>query len=573
MSYYQDVYSSLDVRPKEEPTSMSFASRGYFEIHEMDDSSAPGSTMTPLHSNSPTEHSPYSRDSGSEPLEDEKEPASGPERSQSVSSTSGKSDKEKVEKRKRSRVTPDQLVHLERFFLLDRSPTAARRREISELLGMQERQTQIWFQNRRAKAKLQDGKQKGRGESVEVPPPDSPPQLSTGFQVDLYNLIHEDEPVTIIPCTDLTIGTWRRIATTVAKHDLVAYVCDAKRCITWFIHSVGFGFKMEIPFETIIDTEFTNAAPGSGLASFLLSEPPIFYLENIGPPSADGTPIRHWKRCADWTEGQQASRVLRHDLIGSAVQLAHLLRNLQTNSTSDIPLRPPSYRSEQSTSPIAAMELPLPPMANLTGPGYHYQHHDAVESPVPHQTSRFQKRSSYTGSGITTHSPDSAYSNESDRPPPYSAPSSVPVSFAQHQSHSHAYSATVNSRAQVENFDIERGPIYGEYSSVDSERPVTHRNQPVDEYSDIAISHGLAPRPYSAHSTPRSYYSDVPPLRLIQPYPTEEFRLRRSSAPSSAGSLSAQQQHINQAHHYIHQTSPSPPLLTTPYHPPPHLLN
>ncbi len=52
------------------------------------------------------------------------------------------------EKRKRSRVTPDQLVHLERFFSMDRSPTAARRREISELLGMQERQTQIWFQNR-----------------------------------------------------------------------------------------------------------------------------------------------------------------------------------------------------------------------------------------------------------------------------------------------------------------------------------------------------------------------------------------------------------------------------------------
>jgi regulatory protein PHO2 len=52
------------------------------------------------------------------------------------------------EKRKRSRVTPDQLVHLERFFSMDRSPTATRRREISDLLGMQERQTQIWFQNR-----------------------------------------------------------------------------------------------------------------------------------------------------------------------------------------------------------------------------------------------------------------------------------------------------------------------------------------------------------------------------------------------------------------------------------------
>ena len=56
--------------------------------------------------------------------------------------------KPEKEKRKRSRVTPEQLVHLERFFVIDRSPTAARRRDISELLGMQERQTQIWFQNR-----------------------------------------------------------------------------------------------------------------------------------------------------------------------------------------------------------------------------------------------------------------------------------------------------------------------------------------------------------------------------------------------------------------------------------------
>ena len=53
-----------------------------------------------------------------------------------------------AKKRKRSRVTPEQLAHLERFFAADRSPTAARRKEISELLGMQERQTQIWFQNR-----------------------------------------------------------------------------------------------------------------------------------------------------------------------------------------------------------------------------------------------------------------------------------------------------------------------------------------------------------------------------------------------------------------------------------------
>jgi regulatory protein PHO2 len=75
-----------------------------------------------------------------------REPMFGPQRT-------GKSRSDRDadrDKRKRSRVTPEQLVHLERFFSIDRSPTAVRRKEISELLGMQERQTQIWFQNRSA---------------------------------------------------------------------------------------------------------------------------------------------------------------------------------------------------------------------------------------------------------------------------------------------------------------------------------------------------------------------------------------------------------------------------------------
>lgn len=73
------------------------------------------------------------------------EPASGPQRSYLANMAAAKADREK---RKRSRVTPEQLVHLERFFAVDRGPTAVRRKEISDLLGMQERQTQIWFQNR-----------------------------------------------------------------------------------------------------------------------------------------------------------------------------------------------------------------------------------------------------------------------------------------------------------------------------------------------------------------------------------------------------------------------------------------
>jgi hypothetical protein len=53
--------------------------------------------------------------------------------------------------------------------------------------------------------------------------------------------------------------------------------------------------------------------------------------------------MRSWKRCADWTEGMQATKILRHDLVGSAVQLAYVLRNFQATPGSDIRLRCPPY--------------------------------------------------------------------------------------------------------------------------------------------------------------------------------------------------------------------------------------
>ena len=84
---------------------------------------------------------------GADGADDGLEPSSGAQRRKAPLSPSMAKVAAK-DKRKRSRVTPEQLTHLERFFATDRSPTAARRREISDLLGMHERQTQIWFQNR-----------------------------------------------------------------------------------------------------------------------------------------------------------------------------------------------------------------------------------------------------------------------------------------------------------------------------------------------------------------------------------------------------------------------------------------
>ncbi|KAF8207560.1 hypothetical protein K438DRAFT_366316 [Mycena galopus ATCC 62051] len=392
-----------------------------------------------------------------------------------------KSDKADPEKPKRSRVTPEQLVHLERFFAVERSPTANRRREIGELLGMHERQTQIWFQNRRAKAKLQSSKIKKAKGLCQGPDTLALPRLSTGFENELNNLIHEDEPVTFIPCSDLSIGSWRRIATDTSQRDLVAYTCEVKRCLTWFIHNSGFGFKMEIPFDTIVDTEFTNASPGStGLASFVLSRPPIFYLENS---PEDGSP-RYWKRCTDWTEGHQASHILRHDLIGSAVPLIHLLQSLQTNAKVSSPFSP--YHHSEPPSP---MEIPPPPMSVI--------HRSADQQHYPEETNLIRphgfRRRSYAANDLTQLVVSGL--SQYNRDLPHTAPA---VSYT-HTSYlpPPVYIPTVEPIPAVEEHSLE-------------------------DYGARPVSHDITPRPYSAQPVPRHFYEKPSPF-FFNPYSNDEY--------------------------------------------------
>ncbi|KAJ7127178.1 hypothetical protein C8R44DRAFT_116394 [Mycena epipterygia] len=426
---------------------------------------SPSSAATTLFS--PLATRPSSAGSQTTEEEDEKDSATG-----------AKSDPEKP---KRSRVTPEQLVHLERFFSIERSPTASRRREISELLGMQERQTQIWFQNRRAKAKLQSSKIKKTKDLCQGPDSHVLYGLSTSFEKELNNLIHEDEPVTFIPCSDLSIGCWRRIATDTSQRDLVAYTCEAKRCLTWFIYNSGFGFKMEIPFDTIIDTEFTNASPGStGLASFVLSRPPVFYLENN---SEDGF-SRAWKRCTDWTEGQQASHVLRHDLIGSAVPLVHLLQSLQASNDVSSPYSP-YYRSE----PPSPMEIPPPPLSIIQRSDQHYPEECSIRS-------NMYRRRSFAAANDLSHIVVSGLSHYK-RDLPHTAPA---MSYT-HTSHLAA-------------------PAYNPRST---EPMLVADEHSLEDYGACPVSHDMTPRPYSAQPVPRRFYEKPSPF-FFNPYSSDECR-------------------------------------------------
>ncbi|CAE6431853.1 unnamed protein product [Rhizoctonia solani] len=351
---------------------------------------APGDLESPLSppsaSSTPSQSATFSRTRSAtiaSPLrstleaDDEQKPSSiGPQRVRSAtlgSPTTSTTARANLQKRKRSRVTPEQLAHLERVFATDRSPTAARRKEISEQLGMQERQTQIWFQNRynpplfisdaprpnssrakavvlalpaRAATRPQTRPQSSAPDTKPTYRPCSMKQTVSPYLIVLFaNFPDVLLAISIIPCTDLTVGSWHRIADRTGRHDLVAYISEHRASLTWFIHSGGHGFKMEIPISSVVDTEFTHTSqshPGHGIATFWLSEKPIFYMED----AANGNT---WQVCDDWTEGRQASQIFKHQLVGSSVQLSHAIRNFEA-------------RRQGLARP---MQIPQPPMLNV----------------------------------------------------------------------------------------------------------------------------------------------------------------------------------------------------------------
>lgn len=289
---------------------------------------------------------------------------------------------------------------------------------------------------------------------------------------------------------------------------------------------------MEIPFDIIIDTEFTNAAPGSGLASFILSRPPTFYLESFSPPSpGQGTePIRHWKRCADWTEDQQATKVLRHNLVGSAVQLAHVLRHLNVHTSgSDIPLLSPSYHS-QEPSP-AVLEIQPPPLAAFDGTGYRYHpQEDTVDLRQPDHSVLAHKRSFSPVSDRQLILHDESVPLPITRPPSGVIPEPDSLMYPEYPPHPA--------------LEVSRSTSYSNYPETAPPHHI-HSLLSVNCGSSQSFSpHGSHQRPYSAGSVHSLPYEDD--SRLLS-FP-DSLQPPASATPTPFG-------------------TPSPPLLTTPFYP------
>jgi hypothetical protein len=119
-----------------------------------------------------------------------------------------------------------------------------------------------------------------------------------------------------ITCETLTIGTWRRIATT--PTDLLVYYSAAQRLFTYFISNNNAGFKMEFSFAAITSIEFRQVDEAYGEVTVDVRNAPQFYME-----CANG-----WQMCRDFTEGKQATHSLRHVIKGRAQALKNQIMEL-----------------------------------------------------------------------------------------------------------------------------------------------------------------------------------------------------------------------------------------------------
>ncbi|KAJ5832999.1 Homeodomain [Penicillium riverlandense] len=299
---------------------------------------------------------------------------------------------------KRQRATQDQLVTLEVEFNKNPTPTAATRERIAQDISMTERSVQIWFQNRRAKIKMLAKKSIETGEGFDPNKQGSGDSLGHSGSFAAPGTMYANENpsgkvvISHFTCRSLTIGNWRRIGQNAM--DLVIFYSPDKACMTYYINNDAAGYKIEYPFAYIknITLETGDSVPGPNGAPprpgglvVELNRPPLFYMDSSNSGG--------FYQCGDFTEEQQASRIMVHHLGGHpkvlSVQLAKLVslesfqnrlayNNGSNNNNNSItmqgPMSPPFIQRPASQPNHFANAAPFPGM-------YHDTHHLGLMMP------------------------------------------------------------------------------------------------------------------------------------------------------------------------------------------------
>lgn len=133
-------------------------------------------------------------------------------------------------------------------------------------------------------------------------------------------------------CRALSIGSWRRVGQNAM--DLVVFYSPDKACMTYYINNDSAGYKIEYPFSFIKNISLDpgemgpNGPPSPQRPGGLVVElirPPNFFMDSSGSGG--------FYQCGDFTEDQQASKVLVHHLGGHPKVLSGQLAKLVSLET------------------------------------------------------------------------------------------------------------------------------------------------------------------------------------------------------------------------------------------------
>lgn len=123
--------------------------------------------------------------------------------------------------RRRTHLKPSQVAVLQESFVTNSLPDSTIRSRLARELGVSERTVQIWFQNRRAKARKLEAYSDGQGMSTLVPnvrtgwvdiPPPSKPILTSPSSSSSLNLHHHQTSTSTIN-NHTTTTTFRQLMT------------------------------------------------------------------------------------------------------------------------------------------------------------------------------------------------------------------------------------------------------------------------------------------------------------------------------------------------------------------------
>ncbi|CEG63022.1 hypothetical protein RMATCC62417_00236 [Rhizopus microsporus] len=299
--------------------------------------------------------------------------------------------------RRRTHLKPSQVAVLQETFVTNTLPDAAMRAQLAQELGVSERTVQIWFQNRRAKArKLEQStlqpnvrtgwidmpvKQKNsqeqhfqttfrtlvtpecyeepvkkrprsssKPERFCMPPPSLPPRaMSEGMD---RSIAKEAKEYITIPVTALHIGTWARFASPINDHeyDLVC-LADGHQLI-WQVQDGGHQFRIHVNYNQIQQIRLGSLNPELGQLDIEIKEV-TFSMKRCGTDL-------EWVRCGDFTEYKQASlENMIHSLNGNHNQLKHSLLELIAQApqlASKLVLMPSTMYRDMSISPSVTPE-------------------------------------------------------------------------------------------------------------------------------------------------------------------------------------------------------------------------